>query len=117
VFGNFTVLNAENINDVEVEFVTGRWVPQPLTFVRGGSGGIHHHDIAFRDYLFYGIAEIRQAFEYPLEKLLEAGFTLGRILVMLDIVVSHDFIEPAEIMVLKYRFTECFDELLISLNL
>lgn len=117
MLGDFPVLNAENINDVKVELIPRGGIAQPFTLVGGGGSGIHHDDIAFGDYFFNGIAEIRQAFEYPLEKLLESCFALRRILVMLDIVVFHYLVEFAEIMLLKYSFTERFNKLFIFIDI
>jgi hypothetical protein len=117
MFGDFSVLNAENIDDVKVEFIAGRRVSQPFALMGSGGGGIHHDYIAFGNDFFHGITEIRQALEYTLEKLFESCFTLRCILVVLNIVVSHYFIELAEIMFLKNGFAEHLDKLLIFLDL
>ena len=115
MFGYFAVLNPKYIHDIKVQFAAARGIIQPVAAVMSPAACAIRYDIVvFSHEALNLIFEVRHGDKGLFEESNETGLALFGNIVVLYIVIPHDFIQDAQIVIDKNSVDESFNDLFIS---
>jgi hypothetical protein len=117
MLGYFAVLNPEYIHDIKVQFAAARGVTQPVAAgMSPAACAISDDIVVFSHETHNPIFEVRHGDKGLFEESNETGLALRGDIVVLYIVIPHDLIQGAQIVIDKNSVDQSFHDFFISFS-
>ncbi len=111
MFGDFAIFNPEYIHGIKMQFSAMRRDVKPIAAaVCPGDGTVGYHYVLFGYQPVNMISKIRYGFKGLREKIHKPGFALRGNIIVLNIVIQHNLIQNAQIMIDENAVDQSFND-------